>query len=446
MPMIGYLPFAPGARCLQADWLHEHLGVRARVVDLVPSWNQAGPPALPSPERVADALAGISALPAVVAEGPAGFLWAALLRERGYRGSVTVLPYVNPRGWRDVLAAALFARSAGPDDRVLVGSRRSAAVYAALGVRAGAGEPYGVDDRVFRPHPDADRVRAQLDLGAGRLLLYAGRAQPDKDLHRLLRVALRARLLFDDLTVVIASHVADRDYLDPVREQLHGEPGIRFVSDPPPRQLADLYTVADVFVTAATSRFETFGRAPAEALCCGCPVVAPRYDGFAEVLDQPGGTLVDLAADDGRPDWPVADEAALLRGVYDVLSAAPPPDRAGIAAAARHRFGRSRTIALLGSLHAAASGPALDGRCAADPVPAASLEFPLAWQAELDRLAGMRPGRALARCRDSAWLRRLGSADGQFVAGVRRALAVAPEEAPDRSAVRLNGEERLACR
>jgi glycosyltransferase involved in cell wall biosynthesis len=298
MPTVGYLPFAGSPYCTQAQWLREHLGITARVVELTPSWNEACPPPLPPIDRLTDALAELLPLPAVVLEGPAGFLWAAVLRQQGYRGTVTVLPYLNPRGWRDVLAVALYRRCADPRDRVLVGSRPSAALYSALGAPARVGEPYGIDDRVFQPRPDAARVRAQLGLGSGRLLLYAGRAQPDKDLHRLLRVALRARLLFPDLTVVIASHVADQGYLNVAREQLRREE-VRFVLDPPARQLADLYTVADVFVTAATSRFETFGRAPAEALACGCPVVAPRYDGFVELLDQPGGVVAELVPDVG---------------------------------------------------------------------------------------------------------------------------------------------------
>lgn len=435
MPTVGYLPFVGSPRCCQAQWLQEYLGVAARVVELAPSWNEAEPAPLLPYDRLADALAGLLTLPAVVLEGPAGFLWAAVLREQGYRGTVTVLPYLNPRGWRDVLAVALYRRYADRRDRVFVGSRPSAALYSALGAPAQVGEPYGIDDRVFRPQPDAaPRVRAALGLAAGRVLLYAGRAQPDKDLYRLLRVVLRARLLFPDLTVVIASHVCDQDYLAAAREQLQGE-AVRFVPDPPARQLADLYTVADVFVTAATSRFETFGRAPAEALACGCPVVAPRYDGFVELLDQPGGTVTELAADRDAAGWPVADEAALLRGVYDVLSS-PPPDRAAIASIGQLRFGRSRTISLLRHLRDGAG--ALADQV---PVPPAPLELPLPWQAELAELAGMDRGRALARCWDQDRLHRLALADAEFVAQVRRSLCVAPEPT-----VRSNREERLACR
>src|SRR5262249_40607319 len=142
-------------------------------------------------------------LPWVIAEGPGGFLWAALLRARGFAGGVTILPYLNPRRWFDAACAAVYCKWARPRDRVLVGSTRSAAIYRALGVRASVGEPYGIDPR-FHPRDDAAAAVRALGVPPGRMLLYAGRAQADKDLYALLRVGLRARLLFSDLQLVIA--------------------------------------------------------------------------------------------------------------------------------------------------------------------------------------------------------------------------------------------------
>ena len=159
-------------------------------------------------------------------------------------------------------------------------------------------EPFGIDDELFRPRPGHHRVRRALWPGPGRILLYAGRAQPDKDLYRLLRVGLRARLLFADLQVVLASHVDDEAYLAAARASWAKVTGC--LRAPTRAQLADLYAESDVFVTASTSGYETFGRAPVEALACGTPAVAPRYAGFPEVLDQPGGRLADLTLDRHR--------------------------------------------------------------------------------------------------------------------------------------------------
>jgi glycosyltransferase involved in cell wall biosynthesis len=403
---VGYIPYVAAPESAEAGWLAEHLSLDVRVAHEAPPLNDR---TLPPLERLRPAIRDLLPLPAVVAEGPGGFLWAALLRAHGYAGSVTVLPYLNPRRWLDVAAVALYRRFSRPDDRAFVGSAPSASVYAALGAAAWVGEPFGVDDRLFGLRPGAERTRRAMGVPAGRLLVYAGRAQPDKDVHRLVRVGLKARVLFSDLQVVIASHVADEAYLAPAREHIH------FLADPGRDELADLYNAADVFVTASTSHFETFGRAPAEALACGCRAIAPRYDGFAEVLDQPGGTLVDVELDAaGEPE---ARDELLLRAVFDVLSARERPARGEISAAARRRFGRSRTIGLLAHLAGRRPRPAP----AASP---AAVSLPEAWRPPLGELARRAPAEAVSWFWEGCDHGRLGAHDGELIAAVRRALCV----------------------
>jgi hypothetical protein len=219
--------------------------------------------------------------------------------------------------------------------------------------------------------------------------------------------------------VVVASHLVDDEYLTPLLKNLDDTSGVHFVIEPSPRQLADLYNIADVFLTASTSRFETFGRAPAEALVCGCPSVAPRYDGFAEVLAQPGGVVVDPKIDrvDGTPR---ADEFGLLRAVYDVLTAARRPAREDIADIARRRFGRSQTMGLFRNL--------LDGsaRRPGSGVAPADLELPVPWQEHLARLAAWPPEEALVWCWSQTEHDRLAEYNSEFEIRVRRSLCVPP--------------------
>jgi glycosyltransferase involved in cell wall biosynthesis len=419
---IGYFPYSSTPCSAEAGWLREHLRVSVRVAQLEAALNCPGAPPLPPLDSLSGTIGPFLGLPAVVTEGPGGFLWAALLRARGFSGTVTVLPYLNPRRWYDVAAICLYRRFAAPGDRVFLGSSPSAAVYRCLGVDASVGEPYGIDDQVFGLRPGAAaRVRDQLRIPPGRMLLFTGRAQPDKDLYRLLSVGLKARLLFPDLSIVIASHVSDPEYLATARQMLGADAGVHFVADPGRELLADLYNAADLFVTASTSHFETFGRAPAEALACGLPAVAPRYDGFAEVLAQPGGTLVDVHVDEatGAPYLP---GELLLRAVYDVLSS-PRPPRHDVAAAARRRFGRSGTIGLLGYL-AGETVRDLPAGTGAVSLARARVELPREWRRPLAQILKGEPMDALRWFWHDCDQVGLSSFDGQFAVRVRQSLCV----------------------
>src|SRR6185436_2805586 len=270
---IGYIPYDARGPSVEAGWIDAELGCAPRLIRARASLNAGGFADLPDRDALRADVAPLLELPWVVAEGPGGFLWAAILRAHGFAGGLTILPYLNPRRWFDVACAAAYRSCADPRDRVLVGSTPSARIYRALGLRAQVGEPFGVDCRRFGPRADAGAIAWAMGIPRGRLLLFAGRAQPDKDLYRLLRVGLRARLLFPDLQLVIASHVVDDDYVAVLRGALGAEQGVHLVIDPTADQLAALYSAADVFATAATSAFETFGRAPAEALVSGTPAV-----------------------------------------------------------------------------------------------------------------------------------------------------------------------------
>lgn len=419
---VGYIPFAPTGTSAEAGWLAEYLSLDVRLAREAPSLNE-GLARMPPHEDLEAVVEDLLAHSAVVAEGPGGLIWASLLRARGFSGAVTVLPYLNPRRWGDVAAIAVYRRFARGGDRVFLGSTPSAAIYRSLGVPASVGEPYGIDDRSFRLRTRTGSTRLRLGIPRGRMLMYAGRLQRDKDLYRLLRVCVKARVLFGDLQVVIATHVEDQEYAERAKHGLEGDEHFHFLSDLPPDRLADLYAEADVFVTASTSHFETFGRAPAEALACGTPAVAPRYDGFVEVLDQPGGTLVDVVADSAGA--PCADEEHLLRAIYDVLSArrsAPPSD---VSLAARRRFGRSVTMSRLGYLRSAT--PPQSSPPASASVPAGSTPvLPAAWRGALDELGAVTPMHALRRLWDHRDHDRLSVHDQEFVLAVRHSLCPAP--------------------
>jgi glycosyltransferase involved in cell wall biosynthesis len=419
---IGYIPYRVTTGSAEASWLAEHLSVDVLVAGQTRSLNDPRI-ALPVRGELTSAVHDLVRLPAIIAEGPAGFLWVAVLRACGYTGAVAVIPYLNPRGWRDVAAIGIYRRFARAGDRAFLGSTPSAGIYRSLGVATSVGEPYGIDTQLFRVRPTSVRTRLQFGIPPGRMILFAGRMQPDKDVYCVLRAGLRAQILFSDLQVVVAAHVEDPGYAAAARRQLADHSSVHFITDPTRLELANLYCESDVFVTASTSGFETFGRGPAEALACGAPAIAPRYDGFAEVLDQPGGTVVDVVLDP-RTDAPHVDEELLLRAIYDTLSDPRPAPRQKVSMIATRRFARSRMLRKLSYLvrgeHPPRASTAHPPRGASAVPPPPTL--PESWRRSLEQISRSRPEDALSwlleRCDHDCLI----AHDDEFAASVRRSL------------------------
>ena len=419
---VGYIPYAPAAVSVEASWLAAGLRSRVEIGAFRHSLNLRDHENLPDASRLRSDFEPLCAHSWVVAEGIGGFLWAAVARANGFSGAFTVLPYLNPTSWFDLTAIAVYRRYADRRDRVFVGSTPSARIYRALGINATVGEPFGIDCDVLRPRDGARAVRPQLGIGVtGSLLLFAGRVEPDKDLHRLLSVALKARLLFPDLQVVIATHVVDREYLSLLSRLFGGESGLHLVVDPSREQLARLYNAANAFVTASTSHFETFGRAAAEALACGTIAIAPCYDGFAEVLAQAGGSLVDVEIETGVPR---VSEASLLRAIYEALSFPPRASAEEISSVACQRFCRSRNLRLLSYL-ADATTEIPNGN---DEIRGFDLQIPQEWRTAARGMDAMQPGDALSHLWNWREHRALSLFNEPFRAAVRNILAKAAFE------------------
>jgi glycosyltransferase involved in cell wall biosynthesis len=419
---VGYIPYAPAAVSVEAGWLAAGLPSRVEIGAFRHSLNLRDHESLPEASRLRSDFEPLSAHPWIVAEGIGGFLWAAVARANGFSGVFTVLPYLNPTSWFDLTAIAVYRRYADRRDRVFVGSTPSARIYRALGINATVGEPFGIDCDVFRLRDRAPAIRPQLGIAVtGSLLLFAGRVEPDKDLHRLLSVALKARLLFPDLQVVIATHVVDREYLALLSRLFAGESGLHLVVDPSREQLASLYNAANAFVTASTSHFETFGRAAAEALACGTVAIAPRYDGFAEVLAQVGGSLVDVEIEAAVPR---VSEASLLRAIYEALSVPFRASAEEISSVACQRFCRSRNLRLLSYL-ADATTEAPNGN---DEIRGFDLQIPQEWRTAVRGMDAMKPEDALSHLWNRREHRPLSVFNEPFRAAVRNILAKAAFE------------------
>lgn len=199
-------------------------------------------------------------------------------------------------------------------DLVLAPSRAMVGHLRDWGVRRAAHQPLGVDTAVFHPARRSEDWRRALPVPPdARLLVYAGRFAPEKELG-VLAEAVR-RLGAPHWLLAIGDGPAP-----PAGERVIVLPALADSA-----RLATVLASADVFVHAGAQ--ETFGLAALEALACGTPLVCRAAEGLAELVDERVGQGIDpgLRGDKLADAFAQAIAAALSR------------DRDALRAAARRR-------------------------------------------------------------------------------------------------------------
>lgn len=166
--------------------------------------------------------------------------------------------------------------------------------------------PNGIDAQVFHRADDgADDTAVSLaarrvlgwDLGA-KYAVSVGHLQILKGFDRLVAMWPRVRKIVGDARLALVGGAAGEPaYERRLRAQielLDLPPGAITLADRvPPETVARMLNAADLFVLA--SRSEGWCNAIAEALACGCPVVATDVGGNREVMNEWGlGWLVPL--------------------------------------------------------------------------------------------------------------------------------------------------------
>lgn len=319
----------------RAGWIHSAVvpcgAARASRAASTPALRDAQPvevgvPSLPLPfapgyrvarsrHRAAEVLCRLA--PDLIEAGdPYNLAWAALDAAQALRVPALAfvhsdLPALAARvgGLRaERIAWRYLARLYPRFDLVLAPSTSLCARLRAAGVRAQR-QPLGVDCQRFTPA--ARDVAWRSEVGAApeqKLVLYAGRLAPEKNLQTLLAAVERLGPRW--LLVLIGE--------GPVRLDSPQLRRLPFERDP--ARLARALASCDVFAHAGD--IETFGLAPLEAMACGTPVVARAAGGLAELVDDEVGAAVDRG------------EAARFAEAIDAVTRR---DRDALAMAARRR-------------------------------------------------------------------------------------------------------------
>jgi len=163
-------------------------------------------------------------------------------------------------------------------DLVLAPSRAMVAQLEDIGVQGVRHQPLGIDSAVFHPARRVETLRAHLRLPENaRLLVYAGRFTPEKNLPLLIEAVRKLGRPYH-LVLIGGGDALPRypqiTYIPFKRNQ---------------RQLARLLASCDALVHPGAC--ETFGLIVLEAMACGLPVVATTGGGVGELVDAQTGLL-----------------------------------------------------------------------------------------------------------------------------------------------------------
>jgi alpha-1,6-mannosyltransferase len=168
---------------------------------------------------------------------------------------------------------------------VLAPSRAMAAQLRSIGVERVGVQPLGVDTQAFHPGRADAALRQRLGLAPGtRLLVFAGRAAREKNLH-LLRAAARSLGPGYHLLLIGPGMPRGRD------GNVTGLDG--FMS---PDQLPSQLAACDALIHAGTH--ETFGLVVLEAMASGLPVIGMRAGAVPELVIPGTGVLATETSSD----------------------------------------------------------------------------------------------------------------------------------------------------
>ncbi len=215
-------------------------------------------------------------------------------------------------GWREPIKRRVMGWTYRQADLVVANSAFTRDRLVELGVepaRVAIVHP-GIDPARFGPHARGDRVRRELGIGNGPLILSVGRLQRRKGFDRVIEALPYLCVGKPNVTYALVGTGEDEHRLRRLAFKSGVADKVRFVGQVCDEELPAWYAACDVFAMPnrnVNGDTEGFGMVYLEAGACGKPVVAGRDGGTGSaVLDG----ITGLRVDGSRTE---AVAAALLR-------------------------------------------------------------------------------------------------------------------------------------
>ena len=221
----------------------------------------------------------------VIGEGLSGLIWGTSIKLLFPHIPQCIIPRAAPFQPLYALSTLLFSSVALSSDCIISGSRSASRLFSKFNIRSEDFHVPGIaplfSARIERrQNENIDRI-----LPNSPYIIYAGRIFPDRDIIGLLDVFHQLKLsVGTEIHLVISTHIWESEYLEKVQNLSRKIGNVKFYFNPEKSLLRILYEKSLGFLSIGVSTFETFGRAPLEALYTGVPVVVPNFVGALQDL------------------------------------------------------------------------------------------------------------------------------------------------------------------
>jgi len=234
-----------------------------------------------------------------------------LMRLDGYRIPAHIFPHINAFPLEVLTLFSIFRALGHEEDIVVCGCTNTAKRYqAVLGVQTLAIPTFGISDD-FYPM-DSRWCRKKLHIPQHeKILLFTGRFAKDKAIPQLLRVYQQLKSSYP-LRLVLILSAFERPLWNRTQNLLSD---VHIIHSASIEELRLWYNAADIFSFPGCSIFETWGRAPIEAIVCHTPVVLADWCGFREYVSPHNGRLCAVQFEE-KPVIPPFHYAGVREEIY----------------------------------------------------------------------------------------------------------------------------------